>query len=170
MVLCPPSIPLTFTRSICVQSRIAFYACMLIVLSSSNSYTAMPWCRPSLVYYGWDIKDTAYLRTHWQEIDATSPFDGMGIKVAIDPASWASGNNSTANQLGWKLFSKEKFRLVQFFTQVSELQSTSFVNVKDNLLPVILSSKHNEGIGWFDSDRWKTVLANLDVLAQIMVA
>jgi hypothetical protein len=129
----------------------------------------MPWCRPSLVYYGWDIKDTAYLRTHWQEIDATSPFDGMGITVAINPASWASGNHSTANQLGWKLFSKEKFSLEQFFTQISELQSTSFVNVKDNLLPVILSSKHNEGVGWFDGDRWKTALANLDVLAQIMV-
>ena len=153
-----------------MQSRIAFYACMLLVVSCSMSYTETPWCRPSLVYYGWDIKDTSYLRPHWQEIDATSPFDGMGIKVAINPATWASGNNSTSNQLGWKLFSKEKFRIEQFFAQIGDLQSTAFTNVTDNLLPVILSSAYNEGIGWFDDNRWNTALANLDVLAQIMVA
>jgi hypothetical protein len=143
---------------------------MLIMLSCSNSYTEMPWCRPSLVYYGWDIKDTSYLRHHWQEIDATSPFDGMGIKVAINPATWASGNNSTSNQLGWKLFSKVKFSIEQFFAQIGDLQSTSFANVTDNLLPVILASGHSEGIGWFDDNRWNTALANLDVLAQIMAA
>ena len=50
------------------------------------------------------------------------------------------------------------------------MQSTAFTNVTDNLLPVILSSAYNEGIGWFDDNRWNTALANLDVLAQIMVA
>jgi hypothetical protein len=122
------------------------------------------------VYYGWDIKDTSYLRAHWQEIDATSPFDGMGIKVAINPATWATGNNSTSNQLGWRLFSKEKLRIEQFYAQIADLQSTAFTNVTDNLLPLILASGHNEGLGWFDNNRWNTALANLDVMAQIMVA
>jgi hypothetical protein len=153
-----------------MQSRIALYACMLIILSCSNSYAELPWCRPSLVYYGWDIKDTSYLRVHWREIDATSPFDGMGIKVAINPATWATGNTSTSNQLGWKLFGKEKFSIDQFFAQIGDLQSTAFTNVTDNLLPVILSSGYNEGLSWFDDNRWNTALANLDVLAQIMAA
>jgi hypothetical protein len=143
---------------------------MLIIVSCSNASAELPWCRPSLVYYGWDIKDTSYLRAHWQEIDATSPFDGMGIKVAIDPATWASGNNSTANQLGWRLFSKDKLRIEQFSAQIGDLQSTAFTNVADNLLPVILSSGYNEGIDWFDDNRWNTALANLDVLGQIMAA
>jgi hypothetical protein len=153
-----------------MQLKSALYACMLLAVPCSNSYSEMPWCRPSLVYYGWDIKDTSYLRHHWREIDATSPFDGMGIKVAISPAAWASGNTSTANQLGWKLFGKQKFSIEQFFAQIGDLQSTAFTNVTDNLLPVILSSGYNEGLGWFDDNRWNTALANLDVLAQIMAA
>jgi hypothetical protein len=60
------------------------------------------------VYYGWDIKNI-YLRDHWQEIDATSPFDGMGVIVAISPATVGLGNKSTSNQLGWRLFSKESW-------------------------------------------------------------
>jgi hypothetical protein len=151
-----------------MQSRIVLYTCLLIVVSHSTSFAEALWCRPGLVYYGWDIKDTSYLRVHWQEIDATSPFDGMGIAIAVDAMQWASCNHSTSNQLGWKLFSKEKFRIEQFSTQISDLQSTSFANVSDNLLPVILASAHNEGLGWFDDARWNNALANLDVMAQIM--
>ena len=151
-----------------MQSRVAFYACMILVVWCSRSYTEPRWCLPSLVYYGWDIKDTSYLRNHWQEIDATSPFDGMGIAIAVDAMQWASCNRSTSNQLGWKLFSKEKLRIEQFSTQIADLQSTSFANVTDNLLPVILASAHNEGLGWFDDARWLNALANLDVMAQIM--
>jgi hypothetical protein len=143
---------------------------MFIMLSCFKSYSEPLWCRPSLVYYGWDIKDTSYLRHHWQEIDATSPFDGMGIAMAVDALQWASCNHSTSNQLGWRLFSKGQLRIEQFSSQIADLQSTAFTNVTDNLLPVLLSSGYNEGLGWFDEDRWNTVLVNLDVLAQIMVA
>jgi hypothetical protein len=151
-----------------MQLKMVFYACMLIVMVCSTSYAKAPWCHPSLVYYGWDIKDTSYLRAHWQEIDTRSPFDGMGIAIAVDAMQWASCNRSTGNQLGWKLFSKEKLRIEQFSTQIADLQSTSFTNVTDNLLPVILASAHNEGLGWFDDPRWNNALANLDVMAQIM--
>jgi hypothetical protein len=122
------------------------------------------------VHYGWDIKDTSYWRSHWQELDATSPFDGMGIIVAINPATWASGNHYTSNQLGWMLFSKEKLRIEQFSAQIADLQSTSFANVTDNLFPVVLASEYNEGLGWFDDNQWINALANVDVMAQIMAA
>jgi hypothetical protein len=122
------------------------------------------------VHYGWDIKDTSYLRDHWQEIDATSPFDGMGIIVALNPSTWASCNHSTSNQLGWMLFSKEKFRIDQFSAQIADLQATSFAKVTDNLMPMILASIYNEGLGWFDDNRWIAALSNIDVMAQIMAA
>jgi len=153
-----------------MESKIAFYACMLMVVSCSTPYAEAPWCRPSLVHYGWDIKDTSYLRDHWQEIDATSPFDGMGIIVTTNPEVWASGKLYTSYQLGWMLFSKEKLRIEQFSAQIADLQSTSFANVTDNLFPVILAAEYNEGLGWFDDNRWSAALSNVDVMAQIMAA
>jgi hypothetical protein len=63
-----------------------------------------------------------------------------------------------------------KLGIYQFYAQIADLQSTSFANVTDNLLPLILASGYSEGIGWFDDNRWNTALANLDVMAQIMAA
>jgi hypothetical protein len=40
-----------------------------------------------LIYYGWGIRDTQYIREHWHEMEQM-PFDGTGIIVAIDRQGW----------------------------------------------------------------------------------
>lgn len=36
-----------------------------------------------LIYYGWGVRDTQYVRDHWQAMEEM-PFDGTGISIAID--------------------------------------------------------------------------------------
>ena len=59
------------------------------------------WCAPTwaqasgakkLIYYGWGIRDTQYIREHWHEMEQM-PFDGTGIIVAIDRHGLAAGQD-----------------------------------------------------------------------------
>ena len=54
------------------------------------------WCVPvwaqasgakKLLYDGWGMRDTQYIREHWHEMEKM-PFDGTGIIVAIDRHGW----------------------------------------------------------------------------------
>src|SRR6266581_7646529 len=61
-----------------------------------------------LIYYGWGIPDTQYVRDHWSQMEAM-PFDGVGIVVAIDRQAWQRGERSTENELGWQVMGPRAF-------------------------------------------------------------
>src|SRR5687768_10817283 len=95
------------------RSRSSVHAALWVVLA------CMLWLNPGwagqagakkLIYYGWGIRDTQYIRDHWSQMEEM-PFDGTGIIVAIDRSKPTTGDGSTENQLGWQLMGKRPFRV-----------------------------------------------------------
>jgi hypothetical protein len=120
-----------------------------------------------LIYYGWGIRDTQYIRDHWQEMEKM-PFDGTGIIVAVDRSKPTRGDGATANQLGWQLMGKRVFRIEEFRDAIADLKAAKWRVFTDNFLPAILSPAHSAtGLNWFDDERWRIIAQNFGVLARI---
>jgi hypothetical protein len=133
------------------------------------------WCAPvwaqasgakKLIYYGWGIRDTQYIREHWHEMEQM-PFDGMGIIVAIDRQGWQQGRQATDNQLGWQVMGKRLFRIEEFREAIEDLKAAKWRAFTDNFLPVALSSGYAAQLSWFDDDRWRVIVNNFGVVAQV---
>ncbi len=134
----------------------------LDILSQTQAPT-----RKKLIYYGWGIRDTTFVRDHWQEMEQM-PFDGVGIAVAIDRKAWQQGKTDTGNQLAWNLFGPKAFRLDDFRPAIDDLKAVRWRKFTDNFLPAcICSSGQDFGFNWFDERRWKTVLNNWRILVTI---
>jgi len=133
------------------------------------------WCVPTwaqapgakkLIYYGWGIRDTQYIREHWQAMEQM-PFDGTGIIVAIDRQGWQQGKQATDNQLGWQLMGKRAFQIEEFRAAIADLRAAKWHAFTDNFLPVALSSGYTAQLNWFDDERWHVIVNNFGVVAQI---
>ena len=133
------------------------------------------WCAPvwaqasgakKLIYYGWGIRDTQYIREHWHEMEQM-PFDGTGIIVAVDRQGWQQGRQATDNQLGWQVMGKRSFRIEEFHEAIADLKAAKWRTFTDNFLPVVLSSGYAAQLNWFDDERWRIVVNNFGVVAQI---
>jgi hypothetical protein len=120
-----------------------------------------------IIYYGWGVRDSQYVRDHWQEMEQT-PLHGTGIVLAIDRTAWLNGNRSTANQFGWQIMGRRAFTVDHFDEALQDLRTARWVRFTDNFLPASLSSSVSaKGLTWFDNDRWATITSNFEVLAKI---
>jgi hypothetical protein len=133
------------------------------------------WCSPigaqtpsgkKLIYYGWGIRDTQYIRDHWQAMEQM-PFDGTGIMVAVDRQGWQQGRQATDNQLSWQVMGKRQFQIEEFRAAIEDLKAAKWRTFTDNFLPVALSSGYAAQLNWFDDERWRIIVQNVAVLAQI---
>jgi hypothetical protein len=157
------------TRDTLVARRLSFpgfVALVVILILGPAAWAEAPGAK-KLIYYGWGIRDTEYVRHHWQEMEAM-PFDGGGIMVAVDRQAWQRGFTSTANQLGWCAMGTRTFRIEEFSDAIADLRSARWSRFTDNFLPVMLSGADAaEGLDWFDDARWRTVASNFGVVARI---
>ena len=120
-----------------------------------------------IIYHGWDSPDTSYIRAHWQEMEKM-PFDGVGIRVALDRSKPTNGDGSTGNLLGWQTFGTARFSSGQFKEAVAELQTPRWTRFTDNFLPVAVATRdQDQGLTWFDDSRWATIEANWRALIQL---
>jgi len=120
-----------------------------------------------LIYYGWGIRDTQYVRENWKQMEEM-PFDGTGIMVAIDQSKPTSGNGATVNQLGWQVMGQRSFRIDDFRKAISDLKIPRWQKFTDNFLPVALSSSISAArLNWFDDERWGIITNNFRVLSNI---
>jgi hypothetical protein len=120
-----------------------------------------------LIYYGWGIRDTQYIRDHWQDMEQM-PFDGVGIVVVVDRHARQQGKHDTTNQLGWQLMGKRAFQVEEFREAIADLKAAKWRTFTDNFLPAILSPAQSAtGLNWFDDERWRIVAQNFGVLARI---
>jgi len=123
-----------------------------------------------LIYYGWGVRDTQYVRDHWQEMEQM-PFDGTGIVVVVDRQAWRQGKTDTSNQLGWLVMGSRAFRVEEFREAIADLRAAKWRRFTDNFLPVALSnSGPASGLNWFDEARWRAITENFGVVAQIAAA
>jgi hypothetical protein len=119
-----------------------------------------------LIYYGWGSRDTQYVREHWHAMEQM-PLDGTGIIVAIDRQGWQQGKQATDNQLGWQLMGKRAFQTEEFRAAIADLNSAKWHAFTDNFLQVVLSSSYAAQLNWFDDERWRVIVNNFGVMAQI---
>lgn len=145
------------------RSPFLLLACLLAVSAPGRA------SEKKLIYYGWGVRDTQYVRDHWQEMEKM-PFDGMGIVVAVDREAWRQGKRDS-NRLGGLVMGNRRFTFEEFAPAIADLQIAKWKRFTDNFLPVVLSSDPSaKDLGWFDDARWETVAANFGVVAQIAAA
>ena len=120
-----------------------------------------------VIYHGWDSPDTSYIRAHWQEMEKM-PFDGVGIRVALDRTKPTNGDGSTGNLIGWQTFGAVRFPSAQFAEAVADLQTPRWTKFTDNFLPIAIATRdQDQKLSWFDDTRWATIEANWRVLIQL---
>lgn len=120
-----------------------------------------------VIYYGWGIRDTQYVRENWRQMEKM-PFNGIGIVIAIDRSKPTRGKGATSNQLCWQLMGPRQFRIEDFQEAIADLKVPKWKKFTDNFLPVALSSSVSAiGLNWFDERRWQIIRENFKVLAKI---
>ena len=144
-----------------------FLAGLLIIASVTRAAETTPVPARKIVYHGWDSPSTSYLRAHWAEMEKM-PFDGVGIRVALNRAKPTSGDGSTGNLLGWQTFGAVRFSSAQFAEAVVDLQTPQWTKFTDNFLPVAIATRdQDQRLDWFEDARWATIEANWRVLIQL---
>ena len=140
---------------------------LLIIASVTRAAETQPAPAQKIIYHGWDSPDTSYIRAHWQEMEKM-PFDGVGIRVALDRTKPTNGDGSTGNLLGWQTFGAVRFSSAQFAEAVADLQTPRWTKFTDNFLPVAIATRdQDQKLSWFDDARWATIEANWRVLIQL---
>jgi hypothetical protein len=146
--------------------RLAVILLAILALGPVQAQAAAPTAK-KLIYYGWGIPDTQYVQEHWRNMERM-PFDGTGIIVAVDRQAWQQGKRDTGNQLGWQVMGRRTFQVEEFREAIADLRAAQWQTMTDNFLPVALSAEQSAaGLNWFDDKRWRTIVNNFAVLAQI---
>ena len=149
------------------HTRSWLLAGLLIIASVTRAAETPTASGRKIVYHGWDSPSTSYIRAHWAEMEKM-PFDGVGIRVALDRAKATSGDGATANLLGWQTFGAVRFSSAQFAETVVDLQTPRWAKFTDNFLQISIATRdQDQRLDWFDDARWATIEANWRVLIQL---
>ena len=120
---------------------------------------------PALVYYGWGIPETSWVRDHWESMDA-APFDGTAFVVAVDREAWRRGERDVRNQLGWHLFGPRRFSDADVRSALDDLRVARWRRLTRNFVPACINSQpQGAGFSWLDDGRWDGIVQNWRVLA-----
>lgn len=120
-----------------------------------------------VIYYGWGLPDTQYVRDHWREMEEM-PFDGLGILVAINRKAWQQGVKGDSNQLGRQITGQREFHIEEFRETIDDLKSAHWRSFTDSFLPVAVSLEaYTRDLNWFDDSRWRIIANNFGVLSRI---
>lgn len=143
----------------CRTILLVFAATTVILLPSMNlaSTKANPLAGKKLIEYGWDVPSTRFVRENIARMEAI-PFDGIVIKVLPKPDS-----NESAEPMGWKIWTKTRFKPEQYEHAIADLKATKFKRFTDNFIQVVAAPAD---IDWFDP-QWTSVAYNAGCLARV---
>jgi polygalacturonase len=108
-----------------------------------------------LIEFGWDEPDTAFMRKHAAQMDAT-PFDGCVYHIRYQQADGKGGD------FLWGCWGKQAFTTQQVQQAVSDLKATSFKRLRHNFLRFNVTPGN---LDWFDDH--SAVINNARVAAQV---
>lgn len=120
-----------------------------------------------LFYYGWSSRDTIYTRQHWQEV-LDSPFDAIGVSIALDRTKPTVGDGATGNMLGWHSWGSVAYPVTQFREAIEDLKVVNRSQERE-IFPAVCPATWEQGKGfnWFDDARWQIILGNWKTLLTI---
>jgi hypothetical protein len=153
-------------RSTPIALRRFFYVAV-ILMSAQVIVFANRSSDKKVIYYGWGLPDTQYVRDNWRQMEEM-PLDGLGILVAINRKAWQQGVKGDSNQLGRQIMGPREFHIEEFQESIADLRSARWRSFTDNFLPVALSlNDYARGLNWFDEERWRIITKNFGVLSRI---
>ena len=109
----------------------------------------------SLIEFGWDEPDTAFMRRHL-EVMAQTPFDGCVFHANYRGAGGDSGS------FAWECFGRRAFTEGELAGAIEDLQATDFGRFRQNFLRVNTTPAD---LDWFDD--FEAVRANCRLAARI---
>ncbi len=137
------------------QSTLLF--ALLFVLSATfvfaQEQTKIP--GKKLIELGWDIPNTRFMKSHWQEMEKTTPFDGIMFEVVPDNSD-VGGSRS--------LMSPQPWDKARFAKCIDDLKACKFAQFTDNFIRVNFSPGT---VAWQDDAGWKTVCDKVAICSWI---
>ncbi|MGH7411498.1 MAG: hypothetical protein ACREJ6_10645 [Candidatus Methylomirabilis sp.] len=112
----------------------------------------------SLIEWGWDEPDQAFLRTHIAQMER-KPFDGVVLHLTVPGVAPDLANFS------WHV-ADHRYQWHELRPAVEELQAVPFRRFRHNFLRVNLNPT-DRPLDLLDDGAWETLLANLGLAARI---
>jgi hypothetical protein len=108
-----------------------------------------------LIEFGWDEPDTAFMRQHASQMDAT-PFDGCVYHIRCLQPDGKEANFT------WACWGKEAFTTQQVQQAINDLRATHFKRLRDNFLRFNVTPGD---LDWFDD--YSAVISNARLAARV---
>jgi polygalacturonase len=137
--------------------------CGFLVTTVAGAFAAGPAAPPpagsvvgkKLIEFGWDEPDTAFMRRHTAEMDAT-PFDGCVYHIR-----YLKPNGEDADFL-WSCWGKQAFTTQQVQHAIDDLKATHFKRLRHNFLRFNVTPGN---LDWFDD--YSAVINNARLAARV---
>ncbi|MDO5566254.1 MAG: hypothetical protein Q4G59_06315 [Planctomycetia bacterium] len=115
----------------------------------------MKYSGKKLIELGWDIPTTQYMKVHWQEMEKTTPFDGVMFEVM--PANETVGGSQS-------LMTDKPWDKALFASCIDDLKACKFTQFTDNFIRVNFSPGT---VAWQDDAGWKNVCDKVAICSWI---
>ena len=115
---------------------------------------------PKLIEFSWNSPDTKYLREHVQEMEARTPYHGLGIHV-IAKAMW-EGKEITCRHS--TIFSPIPWKKEWFAQAIDDLKHTDFKQFTDNFIRTGVCPGN---VSLFSDSDWEAVCNNFRIMSEI---
>lgn len=131
----------------------------LLILAAASTCVAAPQGKDrKLIEFGWDEPDTAFMRTHIAEMQAT-PFDGCVFHANWKRSAGAKGSFT------WEAWGQQAFTPEDLAEAFADLRATRFGGFKENFLRFNTTPAK---LDWFDD--YAAVLVNAKLAAELAKA
>ena len=136
-----------------MQKTISFLLCLSLALTiTAQAQTKQP--HKKVIQLGWDKPDTAYLRAHWQQMEATAPFDGLAYSLRFTAEGKTYDDSSVLGRTLWK---REWLA-----APLADMKACRFTKLAANF---ILVNTAPGDLKWEDDAAWNAAAANMGTVA-----
>lgn len=115
------------------------------------------WFKKKFIHLGWDIPNTEYLRLHWQDMEESSPFDGVMFYLI----GKSDGKNRVNTESVWNT---NKWEARWFSDAIWDLKQCRFKKFTDNF---IRFNATPGDIDWEDDNGWQNLFEKARICSQI---
>jgi hypothetical protein len=134
--------------------------CCLLASAPGSSSEATPAPRKKLIELGWDIPNTAFLRQHWQAMEASAPFDGVMFKIEFK----GDDLKSYSTEGGWDA---RPWQAAWLDSALADMKACRFTKFTDNFLRFNATPGN---LDWGDDAGWAALAAKLGLCARVVKA
>lgn len=140
-----------------VGALVGVFLCGTLPAGGDDTVTGRVGARKKLIQLGWDMPDTEFLRRHWQQMEATGPFDGVVfyVKVPMPEGRHASSVH---------IWDGKPWQRQWFQKCIDDLKACRFAEFTDNFLRVDATPGT---LAWTDDAAWKHLCEKLAICAWI---